>query len=1016
MTDQAQKSSKTHLVRGGIIFALGAVVTFLLMANEKTVWHGPLWGILSMAIACVGMLDLLGLLAPTATMPTLGASLFDSQSDEPAWMSPKFTAPAALLIGLLGGALLGYRFLPFSILAALAVLLPSALRRPGLLVFVIASGIMLPMLGAYGLWDPWETHYGEVAREILSRDDWISLWWAQEDWFWSKPIFIFWANALTMGALGVDPRPDAHPAHPEWALRMPVFLCALMAVMAVYAAISRVYGKRAGALSALVLCTMPHFFMLSHQAITDMYVVSTLTISMCFFVVAVTTDAAREIPTFRLGPVAVSVKHVMIFVFTAVSLAQILYLASRNVTMVEGFRFAWHGDHFLFGSGNNGNVPGNKPLSDQIPAYNEWMYQPFAQAIYWAIGLVFVLFSLRRTKTIREIAMFGFYFFAAFAFMAKALLGPGVAGLVTLLFLISSGRWKLLFEGHLKIGMGLVTVLVTGAPWFVAMFMRHGPAFTDRLLIHDQFNRVASGVHGDTGAIDYFMAQLGYAMFPWVALAPAALTIWLRLVETKPGEGLIARLSAPLLAIANPAKNTEDPALARKTAMRDLAFGAAFMVLALVFTVATYDSTTGGGRFVLCWAAMGFGAMLALKGLFTLTPVSSGGALAIAGGGIVDESAELTASETSNAVPADEARAKIDTAQIIGLWFVTAFTLFSAMVTKFHHYIFPAVPPTAILIGLLVDRMFGDEDRVLTFRDRILATLAACVSPVFWVLGVAGLFGDPRGIIPFETPPSERANYIAQHAWSFGLSGFLIVLGALLAYHAVNVFIGAQDKVKGQESPSSWTIPGIALALATAPIVSAFVGRDLAWVTGARPAGYERLIHLFVYNYGRPWPDVFDYRPILTGFAAVATVLFALGVFDKLRAYAIRGVLGLAIFFSVWCLDVYLIDLSPHWSQSQVIDLYYKLRKSSDEPVLAFQMNWKGENFYTGNRVYVFADIDTAKVRDWIAKNSSKSFYCLLEHSRLESFKTLLGGRNVEKVTDMKDNNKFLMIHVSAAN
>jgi hypothetical protein len=34
--------------------------------------------------------------------------------------------------------------------------------------------------------------YGEVAREILSRDDWISLWWAQEDWFWSKPIFIFW--------------------------------------------------------------------------------------------------------------------------------------------------------------------------------------------------------------------------------------------------------------------------------------------------------------------------------------------------------------------------------------------------------------------------------------------------------------------------------------------------------------------------------------------------------------------------------------------------------------------------------------------------------------------------------------------------------------------------------------------------------------------------------------------------------------------------------------------------------
>jgi len=35
----------------------------------------------------------------------------------------------------------------------------------------------------------------------LSRDDWISLWWAQENWFWSKPILIFWSEALSMGTL-----------------------------------------------------------------------------------------------------------------------------------------------------------------------------------------------------------------------------------------------------------------------------------------------------------------------------------------------------------------------------------------------------------------------------------------------------------------------------------------------------------------------------------------------------------------------------------------------------------------------------------------------------------------------------------------------------------------------------------------------------------------------------------------------------------------------------------------------
>ena len=75
----------------------------------------------------------------------------------------------------------------------------------------VVSAMYLPWLGATGLWDPWETHYGEVAREILARDDWISLWWAQEDWFWSKPILIFWMEALSMGAFGVDFHPDAIP-------------------------------------------------------------------------------------------------------------------------------------------------------------------------------------------------------------------------------------------------------------------------------------------------------------------------------------------------------------------------------------------------------------------------------------------------------------------------------------------------------------------------------------------------------------------------------------------------------------------------------------------------------------------------------------------------------------------------------------------------------------------------------------------------------------------------------------
>ena len=41
------------------------------------------------------------------------------------------------------------------------------------------------------------------------------------------------------------------------------------------------------------------------------------------------------------------------------------------------------------------------------------------------------------------------------------------------------------------------------------------------------------------------------------------------------------------------------------------------------------------------------------------------------------------------------------------MWFLFAFALFSFMGTKFHHYIFPAVPPAAMLVGVVLDDMLG---------------------------------------------------------------------------------------------------------------------------------------------------------------------------------------------------------------------------------------------------------------------------------------------------------------------
>ena len=55
--------------------------------------------------------------------------------------------------------------------------LTIAPRSSQTIAVVIVAGILLflPFLGTLGLWDPWETHYGEVAREMIQRDDYVSV-------------------------------------------------------------------------------------------------------------------------------------------------------------------------------------------------------------------------------------------------------------------------------------------------------------------------------------------------------------------------------------------------------------------------------------------------------------------------------------------------------------------------------------------------------------------------------------------------------------------------------------------------------------------------------------------------------------------------------------------------------------------------------------------------------------------------------------------------------------------------
>jgi hypothetical protein len=136
----------------------------------------------------------------------------------------------------------------------------------------------------------------------------------------------------------------------------------------------------------------------------------------------------------------------------------------------------------------------------------------------------------------------------------------------------------------------------------------------------------------------------------------------------------------------------------------------------------------------------------------------------------------------------------------------------------------------------------------------------------------------------------------------------------------------------------------------------------------------------------------------------------AFAALRALRPILTSALLGLCLSFSVFALDVYMMDLSPHWSQEKLIERYYRERKGPQEPLVAWQMNWKGENFYSGNRVAVFVSLNNKEMTGWMDERKGVTTYFLLEHGRLPRLKTVLGSRKVRPLSTERDNNKFVLV------
>ena len=975
--------NRLSLKRGSIMLAIGGLGAFLLMARDGQWRWGVPVGFVLVLVAIAGALDMAGTFGDLVPW-RMGDPKVDKGATTlpPAIISDReYPAGAALLPGaatllslLTAMTLMSYArgigwglaitvcwiataAFGFKTLAALGVVDETErplLKRHGFWLIVFCCLLYLPTLGAHSLVDPWETHYGEVSRDVLARDDWITIWWAEEGYFLSKPILDFWMQALAMATFGVNYLPDGmiapkqiggEPTHPEWVVRFPSLTLSVIAIYLTYRAISHVRGRRAGIISALVMATMGDWMMLSHQSITDMPFVATLTAAMALLIIGLTTDDNQTVRATRVRifgtSIAISGYHLAIGIVLACALPQALYLLSRNFEFVtqNTIGFAPHVDEYRTGNGRLcWMAPGTGDAFERLMRIGKWPcdlgklahphFYPALQGLMW-MGALGILLAINRNE--RRISRL--CFIVAWVFAGISTMGKGVAGIflpiaVAGCYIVTARKWRDVLR--LELVSGAIVILTVSAPWFIAMYGRMGDEFIQQLFVHHMWKRALDHVHdtntGDDVSIRYYVWQLGYAMFPWTGLVPAGLVWWVR-----------------------------------------NRWGQAKRILSL------------------------------------------------------------------------EEQKTRDMTIFLVMWFVFAWALFTYMKTKFHHYVFPALPPAAMLTGLFLDDALGE--RKLTAKNTLAWIGTTLVGAGLMAYGLSRLVpGKLSGYVSLPSPekmsPADVTKYVAENFPAAPVLGIVIALAGLVlaigaqrflddGSAAANIDDGAREGARTR----SMMIGALALSAA---VGTALVVRDLVSRPDGDIKGQERLIQLYTYRYDRVWPKELAFQPALLGFGLAATLLALVLVARAYRRQAVVAMTAVAALFAAWTLDDYMMYVAPHWGQRPLFEAYYRDRQSINEPLVAFEMNWKGENFYSGGRLIEFGngmsqgstagERGSDRMRQWLTdmRTKTKAVYFVTEASRVSKIDEMLRGvlgnppngaaRWTEAITNDTITNKFIIV------
>jgi 4-amino-4-deoxy-L-arabinose transferase-like glycosyltransferase len=176
---------------------------------------------------------------------------------------------------------------------------PRWVRYAGLIALAVALLFLCAPIGKGGIWDPFELNVADLSRRIA-----VNVYGAHALALDGVENSMPRLGDLGRGELSFDSIAlgfRVFGLH-EWSGRLPLALWGLAGVFSLYWLIARMFDRRAALYSAVILCTLPLYFVQARTMLGDIVLMSAVTMAIAGFGLA--TFARRGALLSQLGPIA----------------------------------------------------------------------------------------------------------------------------------------------------------------------------------------------------------------------------------------------------------------------------------------------------------------------------------------------------------------------------------------------------------------------------------------------------------------------------------------------------------------------------------------------------------------------------------------------------------------------------------------------------------------------------------------------------------------------------------------